>query len=123
MKIKQTVVVFDAADIDALSQFWAGVLGGKVFKDDEEGWHGVIVDGKQVIGVQHAPNHIRPQWPGGAQQQVHLDLYVDDLDAAHEHVLSLGAKLLQEAEDRTTIDGFQVYEDPAGHPFCLCWGP
>lgn len=81
MKIRDTCVVFDAADIDAVSTFWAGVMGGEVWKDDEEGWYAVLVDGRQVIGVQHAPNHIRPQWPGGAQQQVHLDIYVEDLEA------------------------------------------
>jgi len=31
--------------------------------------------------------------------------------------------LLQAAADFSTPDGFQVYADPAGHPFCLCWGP
>jgi Glyoxalase-like domain len=35
--------------------------------------------------------------------------------------LSLGAKVLQPAEDADSDDSFQVYADPAGHPFCLCW--
>ena len=37
--------------------------------------------------------------------------------------MSLGAKLLKAAEERppTATDNFQVYADPAGHPFCLCW--
>lgn len=36
-------------------------------------------------------------------------------------VLSLGAELLQAAGDLDAKSGFQVYADPAGHPFCLCW--
>ena len=24
--------------------------------------------------------------------------------------------------DGKPAEGFQVYADPAGHPFCLCWG-
>jgi hypothetical protein len=25
------------------------------------------------------------------------------------------------ADDAESDDNFQVYADPAGHPFCLCW--
>jgi hypothetical protein len=35
--------------------------------------------------------------------------------------MSLGATVLKEAEDEDSPDAFQVYADPAGHPFCLCW--
>lgn len=34
---------------------------------------------------------------------------------------SLGARLLQGA-DADDPEGFRVYADPAGHPFCLRWG-
>ncbi len=121
MKITRTIVVLDAADIDAVSAFWSGVLGGKVERDDD--WHEVYdADGNHRIDIQLAPDHVRPQWPDGVQQQVHMDLYVEDLAAAHEHVMALGAELLQAAADRGTPEGFQVYADPAGHPFCLCGG-
>ena len=79
-------------------------------------------DGTPRIGVQLAPNHVRPEWPDGdQQQQLHLDLWVTDFEAAHDEVMELGATLLQEAPDLTAEEGFQVYADPAGHPFCLCW--
>ena len=114
------VVAFDAADLDAESSFWAGVLDGTV--DAEERWHMVMVDGVPRIGVQLAPGHVPPDWPDGTPpQQVHLDLWVDDFEAAHERVMSLGAKVLKPAEDGDALDAFQVYADPAGHPFCLCW--
>jgi predicted enzyme related to lactoylglutathione lyase len=58
---------------------------------------------------------------GTPQQQIHLDLWVDDLKAAHEKAVSLGARLLQPADDPEAAEVFQVYADPAGHPFCLCW--
>jgi hypothetical protein len=35
--------------------------------------------------------------------------------------MALGAKVLKPAERETSQDNFQVYADPAGHPFCLCW--
>jgi catechol 2,3-dioxygenase-like lactoylglutathione lyase family enzyme len=120
MRINHQVVVFDAADLEAESSFWAGVLEGTV--DAEDDWHMVIVDGEPRVGVQLAPNHVPPNWPDGTpQQQLHLDLWVDDLKAAHEKVISLDARLLQPAEDPEAAEVFQVYADPAGHPFCLCW--
>ncbi|HEY8474864.1 MAG TPA: VOC family protein [Natronosporangium sp.] len=120
MKINYRVTVFDAADIATESQFWADLLGGTV--DVEEHFHMVFVDGEPVIGVQLAPNHIPPNWPDGSPpQQVHLDIWVDDFPAAHERVMALGAKLLKPVEDTGQPDRFQVYADPAGHPFCLCW--
>lgn len=120
MNIIRQVVVFDAADLDAESSFWAGLLDGVVDKEDD--WHSLSVDGQWVMGFQLAPNHVPPEWPDGdQQQQVHLDLWVGDLQAAHQKATSLGARLLQPAEDLDAATGFQVYADPAGHPFCFCW--
>jgi predicted enzyme related to lactoylglutathione lyase len=120
MRIMFQVVVFDAADLAAESSFWAGVLDGTV--DAEERWHMVMVDGMPRVGVQLSPDHLLPDWPDGAPpQQIHLDLWVEDFESAHERVMSLGAKLLKPAEDGDSADSFQVYADPAGHPFCLCW--
>ena len=53
-------------------------------------------------------------------QQFHVDLTVDDVDAAEQAVLALGAT--KTAEQPGVPDGnWRVYLDPAGHPFCLCW--
>lgn len=120
MRINHRIVVFDAADLAAESSFWAAVLGGEV--DDDGDWHMVLVDGAPQVGVQLAPGHVPPDWPdGGPPQQIHLDLWVDDIDAAHAEVTALGARLLKPAAGGDTPDDFQVYADPAGHPFCLCW--
>ena len=119
MRIRYQVVTFDAADLESESAFWAGVLGGEVHPDSD--WHMVTVDGEPRVGVQLAPGHVAPDWPHGTPQQIHLDLWVDDFPAAHEHVMALGARVLQEAHGNTSGDDFQVYADPAGHPFCLCW--
>ncbi|HEX8347446.1 MAG TPA: VOC family protein [Actinoplanes sp.] len=119
MRIKHQVVVFDAANLTTESRFWAGVLDGTV--DAEADWHMVLVDGQPRIGVQLAPDHVRPQWPDGVPQQIHLDLWVDDFATAHEKVMSLGATVLKAADEAESADNFQVYADPAGHPFCICW--
>jgi predicted enzyme related to lactoylglutathione lyase len=122
MKIVRRVVVFDAADIDAESRFWAGLLDGEVHRDED--LHSIVVDGEWVMGVQRAPNHLPPRWPaGGQQQQVHLDLHVDDISAAGQRAVALGGHLLQSARPPAdNPDGdemFAVYASPAGHPLCF----
>jgi predicted enzyme related to lactoylglutathione lyase len=119
-----TNVVLDAANIGQLSSFWAELLGGTVDSVDDQ-WHNVRVPGMPVISIQYARGHVPPQWPDGPPQQVHLDFEVDDIAAAHAHALDVGAAVLSPAEgpDEAKSSGFQVYADPAGHPFCLCWGP
>jgi hypothetical protein len=47
---------------------------------------------------------------------MHLDVVVDDLDAAEKAVLELGATRHEQQPGET----FRVFLDPAGHPFCLC---
>ena|SRR5688572_22076340 len=119
MNIYRQIVVFDAPDLEAESGFWAALLDGTVMADDD--WHTVVVNGEPRLGFQLAPNHVAPEWPDGAQQQIHLDLWVDNIDAAHDKAMSLGARLLKPVEDTGEDDRFQVYADPAGHPFCFCW--
>ena len=70
-----------------------------------------------VVAVQLAPDHVPPQWPDPAHpQQLHLDVQVDDPDAAERQVLALGARRLPDPEG---AEDFRVFADPAGHPFCL----
>ena len=121
MQINQQILVFDAPDLRAESSFWSAVLGGTVETYDDSGWHMIKVDGRPSLGIQHVPNHIPPQWPDGTPQQMHVDLWVEDFESAHQEVVSLGAKLLKAADDSNPEEGFGVYADPAGHPFCICF--
>jgi hypothetical protein len=120
MKIERQVLVYDTADLDAESTFWSSLIGGTVDADDD--WHTVSVDGEAKLAFQLAPDHIQPEWPDGSPQQAHLDLFVADPKAAHEEVTTLGARLLMAADDIEAASGCQVYADPSGHPFCICWG-
>lgn len=125
MDIKHRMIVFDAADIETESAFWAGLLEGSV-ENWGNTWRAIWVDGDWALGVQHAPNHVPPEWPDGTPQQIHLDLYFEGTEAhaaAHDRALALGARLLKPADDPDAPRGGQVYADPAGHPFCLCWLP
>ena len=119
MKINFQVVVFDTDDLATESAFWAAVLGGTI--DVEDDWHMVSVDGEPRVGVQLAPDHVPPDWPHGSPQQIHVDLWVDDPAAADREVLALGARMLDAPDNLDAREGFRVYADPAGHPFCLCW--
>jgi predicted enzyme related to lactoylglutathione lyase len=121
MRFKYRQIVLDAADVEAESAFWAGLLGGTV--EGGERWRNIWVDGGWALAVQHAPEHVPPDWPDGAPQQIHLDFYLEDLESAHQKVLELGGRVLKAEDDPVTPKGFRVYADPAGHPFCLCWLP
>ena len=56
-----------------------------------------------------------PERAGEQQKMLHLDIWVDDLEAAGAHAVGLGATLA----DYQPQDDVRVYFDPAGHPFCL----
>lgn len=118
----RTVIVFDANDLDVASQFWVNLLGGIVLK--EETWHSLVdQSGHWIMGFQLNPNHVKPEWPNGPQQQqIHLDLHTDQPEEMHDRIVSIGGSLLQAANTFDAKEGFQVYADPAGHPFCVGWG-
>lgn len=86
-------VVFESADFVALKG--AGVL----------------------LTVQRVADHVAPDWPSGpVGKQLHLELAVDDLDAAEAATLALGAR---KAAEQPAPDKWRVLLDPAGHPFCI----
>ncbi|KAF0846932.1 hypothetical protein FNL39_104354 [Nocardia caishijiensis] len=61
-----------------------------------------------------------PSWPGqDVPQQSHLDLGVEDLDAAEKFAVGIGAV---RADHQPGGDRWRVLLDPAGHPFCLVVG-
>src|SRR4051812_33831957 len=108
-------VAIDCPDPEALAAFYAALLATTASRPDGDWVFLESPDGAPQIGFQRAAGFVAPTWPSPAvQQQLHLDLAVDDLDAAHERALALGARLLD------TQPTFRVYADPVGHPFCLC---
>ncbi|WP_328377273.1 VOC family protein [Streptomyces sp. NBC_01020] len=114
---KLGAVVLDCPDPAALAAFYAAVIGGTVESNDPEWVSLTGLPGTQ-LDFQRSPGFVPPQWPSDdGSQQFHLDLTVEDLDAAEQQILALGAKALDAADRSRT---FRVYADPAGHPFCLC---
>jgi predicted enzyme related to lactoylglutathione lyase len=108
------VVALDAADIDTLASFYAELTGWETSWKESD-WITLRAPDGQEIAFQPAPDHVAPQWPGQERpQQVHLDLQVDDHQAAAERAVSLGATRLADGATWITL------ADPAGHPFDLC---
>ncbi|UYQ62481.1 VOC family protein [Streptomyces peucetius] len=117
---KVGAVVLDCPDPVALARFYAELVGGDVElgEDDGDTWVDLKGSDGAALAFQAAPGFVAPGWPSAEKsQQFHLDVTVEDLDAAEAKVLALGATVL-DAEDRKR--SFRVYADPAGHPFCLC---
>jgi catechol-2,3-dioxygenase len=123
-------VVLEARDPHALARFYSEVLGMPITRVDGD-WVDIGGGTGPKLSFQHAPEHQPPTWPDRASSmQFHFDIDVDDIDQAEAKVLALGAKRLpwgsadEEAQGLrpTSESGFRVYADPAGHPFCLCWG-
>ncbi|MDA0566432.1 VOC family protein [Streptomonospora sp. S1-112] len=109
-------VVLDAADTHTLARFYSELLGLPITRVDGD-WIELGGPEGTMVCFQHVPDHVPPQWPDPAHpQQVHLDVRVDDVDAAEAQVLALGATRLGGGEEG---QDFRVYADPAGHPFCL----
>ncbi|MEU6773414.1 VOC family protein [Streptomyces sp. NPDC046759] len=122
-------VVLDCPDPWALAGFYAAVAGGTpsgegAAEGEDDDWVVLQVPDGPRLAFQRAEGHTPPEWPRADRngQQFHLDFDAGrtwaEVDAAHERVLALGGRPL-DLEDREKKD-FQVYADPAGHPFCLC---
>lgn len=112
-------IVLNTSDPVALSAFWAKLVGGKPV-EWYDGWitlepppHGQRLSFQ--ITQDHQDSHVTT---------VHFDVLVEDLEKAHEAVLSAGGEYLEERwSPRPGPDGepvpWRVYADPAGHRFCL----
>jgi catechol 2,3-dioxygenase-like lactoylglutathione lyase family enzyme len=111
-------VVLEAPDARALARFYSQLLGWRVAKE-EPGWATVAPpDGVAYMAFQTSPEYEPPVWPpveGRQQMMMHLDIEVDDLDAAIAHATELGATVAAHQPQ----EHVRVLLDPAGHPFCL----
>jgi len=113
-----TTVNISAPDPGALARFYRDLLGWPVAAE-EPGWV-LLRDpaGGVGISVQSETHYTRPVWPAGPgdpRMQLHLDVEVDDLDAAVALAVEAGATVAEFQPQ----DGVRVCLDPAGHPFCL----
>lgn len=129
-RTRLATAVLDSNDPRRLAAFYEQLLGWTVAVSEgprpgnppEDGW--VILrpaSGSTGLSFQYEPHYAPPTWPttpDAAQMMLHLDIAVDDLDAAVANACELGAT---QAEHQPQ-DDVRVMLDPAGHPFCLFVG-
>ncbi|MFB6395777.1 VOC family protein [Polymorphospora lycopeni] len=117
-RLTLTGVNIGAPDPYALAEFYGQLLGWGIGRVEEDDVWLRAPDGGRTLSFQRETGHVPPKWPAGPGDQrmtMHLEIMVDDLEAAVAHAVSLGA----------TVAGFQPQDDvrvcldPAGHPFCL----
>jgi catechol 2,3-dioxygenase-like lactoylglutathione lyase family enzyme len=112
-------IVLDCPDPRSLAAFYAELLGMRVNEDSED-WVVIgVAPGARQLAFQRTPTYVAPRWPDPEHpQQLHIDVRVDDVDAAEREALRLGARRLTNEHET----GFRVFADPVGHPFCLVFG-
>ena len=112
--IRLSVTTVNAPDAIAL----ATVLRRDHRRRREGDEHWAIVYGPNGdIGFQQVDDYRPPVWPDGdVAMQMHLDFFVDDLEATGARALAAGAT---RSSFQPNADHCFVYADPAGHPFCL----
>lgn len=108
-------ISFDCDDPQPLARFWAELIGGEIaFSSDD--FVAVKTDLGWISTVR-VPDYRPTTWPNGAvPKQLHLDLAVDNLEAAESEAIRLGAVRPDYQPDP---DRWRVMIDPSGHPFCL----
>lgn len=109
-------VTIDCHDPEALAAFWAPVLG------TAESWRGG--DPVHYLDLAATPTvpalrFQRVSEPKTVKDRIHLDLRVDDLEAATRQVLALGATRVRQEDFSEYEVVFRVMLDPEGNEFCL----
>lgn len=105
----------DCSDPTALASFWAQLVGGEVAYTSDE--FCAVKTAAGWLATVRIGDYRPPTWPDPAvPKQMHLDLAVDDIDAAEAEALRLGAT---KPGEQPAPDRWRVLLDPAGHPFCL----
>ena len=102
MPAKVGYLAIDAIDPNGLAPFWCGFPGVHVDTTIGDGEFLILspTEDGLTIGFQRVPEM------KAGKNRVHLDLVVDDLDAATEEVESLGGKWLDPGNTRE-LEGFR----------------
>lgn len=109
-------VTIDCPEPKVLGDFYKTLTGWEVIHTSDA-FVGLSNENGLWIGFQQVKDYRQPEWPSQqVPQQFHLDFAVENLDAAQQSAVELGAT---SATDQPSPDRWRVMLDPAGHPFCL----
>lgn len=128
-RMQVAAVTIGAPEPRALVAFYQRLLGWTVSAMEgpkpggppEDGWAQLrppAGQGGPTLNFEFEAAYTPPVWPSlrGVQHiTAHLDIWVEDLDAAVDWAVKAGATLA----DHQPQAGVRVLFDPAGHPFCL----
>jgi ribosomal protein S18 acetylase RimI-like enzyme len=110
-------VTIDCRDPERTASFWSALLEAEArpVGPDRDGWYrlGPVVPGGPVLTFQPVPE----QKVG--KVRIHLDLWVDDLDAAVRRAERSGGRRVGEREVVPSRGTIAVMADPEGHELCL----
>ncbi|MGW4379424.1 VOC family protein [Kitasatospora sp. NPDC004531] len=114
--MRYAAVTFDCPDPAELARFYGAATGLPVLYATD-GFVLLGQEGAAGLGFNRVADHRPPSWPDeSGAKQAHLELGVDDLDAAQARLLDLGAR---RPDFQPDPDRWRVLLDPAGHPFCI----
>ncbi|MGB3185831.1 MAG: VOC family protein [Ornithinimicrobium sp.] len=127
--LRLTSVTIGAPDPRGLAAFYAQLLSTTVHAHEgprdgdppEAGWAQLKATddgGSLTVNVEYEACWQTPVWPakeGRPLATQHLDIHVDDLEAAVQWAIECGATLAT-AQPQGSV---RVLIDPVGHPFCL----
>ena len=108
-------VTIDAADPGVLARFYAELLGREIVFEQEPY---VVVGRRERAEPNLVFQRVADPTPGKAK--AHLDIHTEDVDAATEKALSLGATRDDDVAELGMT--WRVMADPEGNPFCLAPG-
>jgi catechol 2,3-dioxygenase-like lactoylglutathione lyase family enzyme len=110
-------ITLDCPDPAPMAEFYSRAFGVSISDEDSEGASIYLSTGPPIL-FRRVENYRPPTWPAqDVPMQIHLEFWVDDLDAAQGRLRELGATLCEFQPLRD--HGNLVMIDPAGHPFCI----
>lgn len=111
MRVRWAEVTLDCRDPARVADFWRSLLGG-VLSEPLPGWRRLALPDRPDLTFQPVPE------PKTVKARLHLDLEVDDLEAAIGRVEELGGR--RTGERHTYPEGtVEVLVDVEGTEFCL----
>jgi catechol 2,3-dioxygenase-like lactoylglutathione lyase family enzyme len=128
-RLRVTSVTIHTPDPRMLAAFYRRLLGWTQSAEEgprpdappEDGWAQLRPPPGETgptLNFEYEQEYVPPVWPsvtGEQQIMTHIDIHVDDLDAAVAWAVENGARIADFQPQETV----RVMLDPVGHPFCL----
>jgi predicted enzyme related to lactoylglutathione lyase len=110
-------VQVDCGDPLALAGSWAAVLGSEIHDTMGDPPHYVSVEPTAAGGPWLSFQRVLE--PKAVKNRLHLDITVDAVDEASDHIVELGGRRLPGPDFTGYGFRWRVMADPEGNEFCL----